>query len=157
MAKPGISTVGALVGWATETTAGTKPAAFTKLTRVNAVGGINIDVEEIDASALEDEIERSIAGRGSTGGNFTITINLTDETVTEWEGLISAYNTAKTAGKGLWVETYFPALTKAFFVVCEPPTKIPQPEVAQNGLLTAEMQMTINEYKGLDTAVVPTT
>ena len=66
MAAPGISTVGAIFSYAVETTAGTKPSTWTKLTRINAIGGINIETEEIDASALEDEIERSIAGRGST-------------------------------------------------------------------------------------------
>lgn len=156
MAAPGISTVGCILSYGVETTAGTKPTTFTKLTRINAIGGINIDVEEIDASALEDEIEKSIAGRGSTGGNFTVTINVTNETITEWESLISASKTAKTASKNTWFQTTFPNLTKSYFVVAEPPTKIPQPEVAQNGLLTAEMTLTINEYKGLDTKVAPT-
>lgn len=156
MAAPGISTVGAIFSYAVETTAGTKPSTWTKLTRINAIGGINIDTEEIDASALEDEIERSIAGRGSTGGNFTVTINVTNETITEWETLLSAAATAKTANKQTWFQTSFPNLTKSYFVVAEPPTKIPQPEVAQNGLLTAEMTLTINEYKGLDTKVAPT-
>lgn len=156
MAVPGISTVGVIFSYAVETTAGTKPSTWTKLTRINAIGGINIDTEEIDASALEDEIERSIAGRGSTGGNFTVTINVTNDTITEWETLISAAATAKTASKQTWFQTSFPNLTKSYFVVAEPPAKIPQPEVAQNGLLTAEMTLTINEYKGLDTKVAPT-
>ena len=156
MAAPGISTVGAIFSYGVETSNGTKPSTWTKLTRINAIGGINIDTEEIDASALEDEIERSIAGRGSTGGNFTVTINVTNETITEWETLISAAATAKTANKQTWFQTSFPNLTKSYFVVAEPPTKIPQPEVAQNGLLTAEMTLTINEYKGLETKVAPT-
>lgn len=156
MAAPGISTVGAIFSYGVETSSGTKPSTWTKLTRINAIGGINIETEEIDASALEDEIERSIAGRGSTGGNFTVTINVTNETITEWETLISAAATAKTANKQTWFQTSFPNLTKSYFVVAEPPTKIPQPEVAQNGLLTAEMTLTINEYKGLETKVAPT-
>lgn len=156
MAVPGISTVGCTFGYGVETSAGTKPASFTKLTRINAIGGINIETEDIDASALEDEIERSIAGRGSTGGNFTVTVNITNDTITEWETLISAAATAKTAGKSVWFETVFKDLTKAYFVVAEPPTKIPHPEVAQNGLLTAEMTLTINDYKGLDTKIALT-
>ena len=68
----GISTVGALTGYAVETVAGTKPTKFTMLHRINASDEIAIDVETIDASALEDEIERTIAGRGSTGGTFNV-------------------------------------------------------------------------------------
>ena len=66
----GVSTVGSLTGYAVETVAGTKPAKFIMLHRINASDEITIDVETIDASALEDEIERTIAGRGSTGGTF---------------------------------------------------------------------------------------
>lgn len=117
--------------------------------------GISNDVETIDASALEDEFERTIAGRGSSGGNFAVTVNMTDLTITEWEALISEYKTAKAAGKSVWFETYFPNLSKGIFVVAEPPTLIPAPEVAQNGLLTVEMNMTINEYKGPMTAIKP--
>ena len=39
---------------------------------------ITIETETIDASALEDKIERTIAGRGSTGGTFGVTVNVTD-------------------------------------------------------------------------------
>lgn len=155
MAVPGISTIGAIFSYGVETTAGSTPASFTKLTRINAIGGINIENEQIDASALEDEIEKSIAGRGTTGGNFAVTVNVTDATITEWETLISAAATAKTTGKSVWFQTAFPNLTKSYFVVAEPPTKIPQPEVAQNGLLTAEMTLTINDYKGLSTKIAP--
>ena len=66
----GISTVGVKVGYAVETTAGTKPAKFKQLHRINATDDIGIDTETIDASALEDEVDKEIAGRGSTGGTF---------------------------------------------------------------------------------------
>ena len=74
----GVSTVGSLTGYAVETVAGTKPTKFIMLHRINASDEITIDVETIDASALEDEIERTIAGRGSTGGTFNVTVNVTD-------------------------------------------------------------------------------
>lgn len=151
----GISTVGAIVGYAIETTAGTKPTTFKILHRVNATDEIAIETETIDASALEDEVERTIAGRGSTGGTFGVTVNVTDETITEWENIISEYDTAKKSGKAMWYEEYFPALQKAFFTKVEPPTVIPKPALEQNGLLTVTMTLTINEYVGPDTAVVP--
>ena len=90
MAAPGVSTLGVLFGYGVETVAGTKPEKFTLLTRINQIGGISIDVETIDASALEDKVEKTVAGRGSTGGTFTVTVNVTDETLEEWEALIEA-------------------------------------------------------------------
>lgn len=152
----GISTVGALTGYAVETVARTKPTKFTLLHRINASDEIAIDVETIDASALEDEIERTIAGRGSTGGTFNVTVNVTDETIKEWEDLISAYKTAHASGLSMWYEEYYPALQKAFFTKIEPPTIIPKPARDQNGLLTVDMSLTINEYVGPDTAIEPT-
>lgn len=155
MAKPGTSTLGALFGYAVETTAGTKPTAFTQLTRINQIGGINIETETIDASALEDLIEKTVSGRGSTGGTFSVTVNATEDTIKEWEDLISAYQTAKPSGKSVWFNTYFPGLNKSWFVVAEPPNIIPQPDVEQNSLLTIEMTLTINDYKGPGDGIEP--
>ena len=148
----GVSTLGITFGYGTEDTAGTKPTAFTQLSRINAIGGITIENEQIDASALEDKISRYIQGRGDTGGTFAVTVNFTSETLAEWETLISAYE-ALTDGKRMWFETIIPGFTESFFVVAQTPTEMPQPQFDQNGLLTIEMNLTIEEYKGMETSV----
>lgn len=152
MAAAGISTLGITFGYGTETTAGTKPTSFKQLTRINALGGINIEPEQIDASALEDEITRYVKGRADTGGSFAVTVNFTSDTVKEWQDLITAYK-ALSGGKRMWFETIIPGITNSFFVIAQPPEEIPQPEIGQNELLTVEMNLTIEEYKGLDTSV----
>ena len=152
MAAAGISTLGITFGYGTETTAGTKPTSFKQLTRINALGGINIEPEQIDASALEDFITRYVKGRADTGGSFPVTVNFTSDTVKEWQDLITAYK-ALSGGKRMWFETIIPGVTNSFFVVAQPPEEIPQPEIGQNELLTVEMNLTIEEYKGLDTSV----
>ena len=152
MAAAGISTLGITFGYGTEATAGTKPTSFKQLTRINALGGINIEPEQIDASALEDFITRYVKGRADTGGSFPVTVNFTSDTVTEWKELITAYK-ALSGGKRMWFETIIPGITNSFFVVAQPPEEIPQPEIGQNELLTVEMNLTIEEYKGLDTSV----
>ena len=152
MAAAGISTLGITFGYGTEATAGTKPTSFKRLKRINALGGINIEPEQIDASALEDEITRYVKGRADTGGSFAVTVNFTSDTVKEWQDLITAYK-ALSGGKRMWFETIIPGITNSFFVVAQPPEEIPQPEIGQNELLTLEMNLTIEEYKGLDTSV----
>ena len=152
MAAAGISTLGITFGYGTETTAGTKPTSFKQLTRINALGGINIEPEQIDASALEDFITRYVKGRADTGGSFPVTVNFTSDTVKEWQDLITAYK-ALSGGKRMWFETIIPGVTNSFFVIAQPPEEIPQPEIGQNELLTVEMNLTIEEYKGLDTSV----
>lgn len=153
--EAGLSTLGIKFGYGVETTAGTKPAAFSLLERINAIGGISISAEQIDASALEDYVTRYVAGRSDTGGPVDITVNYTDETRAQWEAVLAAYQ-ALADGKRMWFETYHPKLTKAFFFVAQPPAKLPMPESAQNGLYTMAIPLTIEEYVGADTAIEPT-
>lgn len=152
MAVAGISTLGVTFGYGTETTAGTKPTAFTKLTRINSIGELGLEPEQIDASSLEDMISRFIAGRSSVNSSIPVGVNLTDATETEWETLISSYE-ALTGGKRMWFEVIVPGLTKAFFFVAQPPTKLPMPEQAQNSLMVMTVNLVTEEYIGLDTKV----
>lgn len=151
MAQAGLSTLGVLLGYNTVAIGGAKPSTFKQLDRINEIGGVNLETENIDASALEDLVERTVAGRGSTGGTFPITINVTNETIAQWTALVT-----EAENKDCWFEIYVPGLEKGFFIIAEPPKQFPMPEFAQNGLLTVEMVMAINEYKGPDTAVKPT-
>lgn len=152
MAVAGLASLGIRLGYAAESTKGTKPTAFTGLTRINTVGGITVDPEAIDASALEDPITRNIKGRAETGGSWPVTVNITNDTIAEWTTLIATYK-ALTDGKRMWFELYHPELEKAFFVIAQPPEQIPMPESSQNGLWTVDINLTIEEYKGLDEKV----
>lgn len=153
MALAGISTLGVTFGYGIEATAGVKPTDFTQLERINSIGGITIENEQIDASALEDMVSRYVQGRADTGGSFNITVNATPETIEAWSDLIAEYGVAKETGLRVWFQTIIPGFDKSFFVVAQPPTAIPQPEIGQNELLTIEMPLTIEEYKGMDTKV----
>lgn len=151
----GVSTIGVKFGWATETTAGSKPAAFTQIERCNAIAGVDISVENIDASALEDESTKRIPGRTNPADSVSITFNLTDDTMTQIEAMIAAYE-ALTDGKRMWIDIYNPHLAKSVFIVAAPPTAIPMPAMDQNNLLTVQIPFTIEDYKGWDTAIEPT-
>lgn len=153
MALAGMSTLGITFGYGVEDTAGVKPTAFTQLNRINSIGGITIENEQIDASALEDMVSRYVQGRADTGGAFPVSINFTPETNEEWKDVIEEYSLAAADGKRMWFETIIPGFNEAFFVVAQPPTAIPQPEIGQNELLVVEMNLTIEEYLGMDTKV----
>lgn len=153
MALAGLSTLGVKFGYGAGTT---QPNAFTELTRINSIGGISLSTEAIDASALVDEVTRRVAGRADTDETLPVTINATDATITEWEGVITAYN-GLTTGQELWFEVYHPRLTKGFFFKAEPPKKLPMPEMGQNQLLTMEINLVVTEYVGMATAVEPST
>lgn len=151
MAAPGISTIGIKLGYGIGSSL---PSAYTLLTRINAIGGISLTTEQIDASALEDYVTKYIAGRQDSGGNFPITVNVTDETIAEWEALIAAYN-AKGSDEALYLEVWSPYLEKAFFIKAQPPQVLPMSEMSQNSLQTVEITMTIEEYLGMDVKVEP--
>lgn len=152
----GLSTLGVTLSVGFETVAGQKPTDFVVRHRVNSIGGISISPETIDASALEDLAERSVAGRATTGGNFPISFNATDETIAEWEETVEDYQEASANGLRMWVQISHPSMQRAFFVVAQPPQIIPMPDFDQNGLLVMELPMTIEDYKGLDTKVTAT-
>lgn len=152
MAVAGVSSLGVTFSYGLETVKGSKPEAFNLLTRINALGGITIEPETIDASALEDTVERTVAGRGTTGGTFTVTVNMTDDTIQEWNDLIDEY-VGRGEGLRMWFQVSSPDLQKAFFIVGQPPQEIPMPDMSQNELLTVEIPITIDEFKGMDTKV----
>lgn len=152
MADYGISTLGVTFGYGVETTAGTKPGTFTQLTRINEIGEITVDPEEIDASALEDYETHYVPGRATVSESVAITVNRTDATVTEWENLITAYE-GLTGGKKMWFEVITPGITKAEFFVAAPPKVLPMPGKSQNGLDTMVINLTLQDWKGLDTVV----
>lgn len=153
MALAGVSTLGITFGYGVETTSGEKPTSFTQLNRINSIGGITAEPETIDASAIEDLVERTVAGRASTGGSFPVSVNFTPETLVEWENLIAAYKTAQEGQKRMWFQTIIPGFDKSFFVVAQPPQAIPQPEIGQNELLVVEFPLSIEELVGMEAKV----
>lgn len=150
--EAGISTLGITFGYGVEAEAGTKPAKFTQLHRINSIGGITIENEQIDASALEDMVSRYIRGRADTGGAFPVGVNFSSETQGEWAKVITDYS-GLADGKRMWFETIIPGFEDAFFVIAQPPTALPQPEIGQNELLVMENNLTIEEYKGMEAKV----
>ena len=148
-----LTTLGVTFGYGVETTAGTKPTTFKQMHRCNSIGGISLETEQIDVSALEDYITQYAAGRQDTGGTWEVTFNMSSQTITEIEALYGAASTAKKGGKGVWFQVQFPDLDDAFFVVAETGLAIPLPEIAQNEAATIPITPVISVYKGLDTKV----
>lgn len=150
-----LTTIGVKVGYAVETTAGTKPTAFTWLKRCKAISGIELTTDKIDLTALEDKIKQYAQGAADTGGDWALTFGMNDDVITALTAMRSAYETGKTAGKATWFDVWFPGLEKSFFIIAEP-GMIPMPDVSVGSAAEIKINNTINEYKGLDAAVEPT-
>lgn len=152
MAVPGISTLGIKLGWTTGSADTTPTTGLKLLTRINAIGGIALSTETIDASALEDYISQYVDGRADTGGTVPITVNTTDDTIKEWQAVFAESQ----SNNGVWFEVYHPSLTQAFYFFAKTPTEFPMPEAAQNSLETVEITLTIVKYAGLAAKSEPT-
>lgn len=143
----GLSTLGMELGMGAYTSNDAVSASFTKMGRINAIGGIELDQQSIDSSAIVDKISQYVEGRSDTGGEWSVTVNVTDDTITEWEAI---------KGQTKWFEVFHPSMTKAWFVAAAVPATLPLPEVGQNELLTMELSLVVKFYKGLAAKVAPT-
>lgn len=153
-AEAGVSTLGVKLGYGVGTVS-EKPTTYKQLERVNSIGGITLDTERIDASALEDLVSKYVQGRQDTGGTWEVTFNLSNDVIDQLEGLMSEYKALEN-GQKMWFEVWSPYMDKAFFVVAQVPANIPMPDIGQNVVQTVAIAFTIEEYKGLLEAVEPT-
>ena len=108
-----LSTAGILVKWACEATAGTRPTSgYTQLVGVKSISEFNPEPNMIDVTPLaETDWHRYIPGLKDAGGAQQLTVNDYDDFRTSWDAMMTAYATAKAAGKALWIEYYVPGFT----------------------------------------------
>lgn len=131
---PGVSTLQMTLSYfddaATRPTTGTG----TQLGRINGIGEISVDPEQIDASALEDTKTQYVKGRDSVSDQWNITVNTQPETIAEWAAL-----------KGLtkWFKVSHPTLGYSYWVRGTVPQTLPLSPVDQNSLLTMELGITV--------------
>ena len=142
----GVSTLGIELCMADWVSDDQLPGSVTAMARINGIGGINLEASNIDSSALRDYITQYISGRQDPGSSWTITINVSDDTIDQWKAL---------QGQRKWFEIWHPEMDNSIFVVASIPKAIGFSDVGQNDLWTSELQLTLNSYHGWDTAVAP--
>lgn len=152
-----LTTLGVIFSYGIETIKGTKPEKFTQLELASSIGGISLETEQIDVSALEDYLTQYAAGRQDTGGTWEIEFIMDpDKSVKQIKKLYEDSKAAKSTGLATWFQVTFPDMAEAFFVVAECGREIPMPEIAQNEAATMSISLIINSYKGLIAKVTPT-
>ena len=151
-----VSTIGVKFGYAVATTNGTKPTSFEWLESAKNIGGIDLTQETIDVTVLSKKIKEYAEGLADTGGAWNVTFGLDDGAVEELEKMLEAAATAKTGSKEIWWDVWFPSLSKSFYIIATPGTKIALPEIGVGAAAEVPLSLTVNQYHGLDTAVEPT-
>lgn len=158
MAIPGLSTLGIEVGYAVVTSTTALPASFTVLPRCNSADGIELTMNSIDASALEDYVTQRVAGRSDIPETWSMSFNNTADSRAAVTGMITAYTTslANDSDTVVCIEIYDPKDTAgAYFVFVQPPSMIGMSELAQNSLKTFAVSSTLVKLWGYDTGVAP--
>ena len=119
-----LSTAGITVKWAVETVAGTRPTTgYAAFSGIKSISEFNPEPNQLDVTPLDETTwHRYIPGLKDVGGAQQLTVNDYDDFRTSWDAMMTAYATAKAAGKALWIEYNVPGITTnpSFFYSAEP-------------------------------------
>lgn len=131
-----LSTLGIKIGYAVEETANTRPTSgYIQLEGAKSTPSLNPSPDTLETTTLEEtEYKTYIDGLKDLGGALEFTFNLTEELITTWDTMMTAYETAKAAGKRTWFVIAIPGLTKAYYFPGNP-SEMGLPETSVNAVL----------------------
>ena len=131
-----LSTAGVSLWYAVESTAGTRPTSgYTRIKGVKSTPSLNAAPDTLETTTLDElEYKTYIDGLKDLGGALEFTFNLTEDLITAWDTLMTAYTTAKAAGKATWFTIVVPGLTDSFYFTGNP-SAMGLPETAVNSVL----------------------
>lgn len=131
-----LSTIGVQLHYAVEETAGTRPTSgYTRLYGIKSTPSLNPAPDALETTTLDElEYKTYVDGLKDLGGALEFTFNLTESLITAWDNLMTAYTTAKAAGKRTWFVIVVPGLTQAFYFPGNP-SAMGLPETSVNTVL----------------------
>jgi hypothetical protein len=117
-----LSTAGVSLQYAVETTAGTRPTTgYTAIPNIKSIPDLNPEPESLEVTDLSDtEWKRYISGLRDVGGSLGFTANDTESFRSTWGTLVTAAETAESAGKAVWFTVIVPDLSTAFYFAGKP-------------------------------------
>jgi hypothetical protein len=156
MASIDLTTIGIRFGYATETTAGTRPSSFTNVSNPKDTPDMSPQPDTIDATSLNDlEFKRYLMGLKDTGGSVSFTVAMSQQTLNQWNTMCESAKTALAQGKATWFVLYHPSLNKSFFFKGEP-AKLGFPSAGVNAAWDATLYIAPTGGFTWETAVNPT-
>lgn len=148
-----LSTAGVSLNYAVEATAGTRPTTgYTKIAGIKAIPDINPEPGSLETTTLDALVWRTyISGLKDPGGALAFTANLTQDFMTAWETLVTAYQEAAEDGKRTWFAIQVPGLTDAFYFAAEV-SALGLSAIEVDAVLEIEPYLTPVEILGWETA-----
>ena len=157
MGKPiDLTTIGIRMGYAYETTAGTKPSSFINIYNPKSIPEFNPEPNTGDITSLNDtEYTRYTALLKDLGGALGFGIGMSKETLTTWNEICTTTKSNAALGKRTWFVLYHPGLDQSFFFTGDPtPLGFPAAEV--NSVWDTTVYIAPTGEIGWSTAVNPT-
>lgn len=149
-----LSTIGMLFSYGVETTAGTKPATFTKIAGALSLPEFAREPQQIDVTPLDETSDhRYIPGLANDGTAKAIQFNMNDAFETAWDAMVTAYS-GLTDGKAMWFQFSHPDMAKGFFFKGKP-APLGFGGATVDSALNINAYITPNKIVGKDTKVVP--
>lgn len=143
-----ITSLGASVRTAFETTAGVRPTSgYSVLPDVNQAPEQDMSVETIDVSNIRDYVTRYAPGRSDPGGDQTFTLNHTDAVIDTWNALVAEAEAKLVDGLHLWFEYRFPTANKSYYW-CGMPQQLGTSGIEQNALDTIPAHVVLSAWEG---------
>lgn len=136
MAAIYLSTAGIHLKYAVEQTAGTRPTTgYIDLVGVKSTPNLNPAPDTLETTTLnEEEYKTYINGLKDLGGALEFTFNLSQELITIWEALITAYKAGIATNKRTWFLIDIPGLEEGWYFPGEP-ASMGIPETSVNSVL----------------------
>jgi len=145
------NTIGVKLNYAVEASAGTRPTSgYTQLKGMKSIPGMDFAPSQLDVTDLEDEVRRFIPGVIDAGNDIAVTGNMTEALKTAWESVVSAYETAREAGKSVWFEVAIPNFDSFYFAGI--PVKQGLPEIGVDAVMETTLHIIPNQITGWATA-----
>lgn len=139
-----LSAAGVHLYYAAETTGGrpTTKSSYKDLKGVKSIPSFNPAPETLETTTLnETEYKTYIDGLKDLGGALEFTFNMSQELIEMWDGLMEAYESAKTSNKAIWFYIDVPGLEKGLFFTGNP-SYMGLPELGVNSVIEATNYIT---------------
>lgn len=152
MAAIDLSTAGVTLNYCVETTAGTMPTSgYTKVSGVKSIPDMNVAPDTLESTTLEaTRYKTYVEGLRDLGGSLAFGANLTEQLMTDWETLVSAYETGIASNKRTWFAIVVPGLSDALFF-CGKPAELGMPAMEVNAVLETQLYITPSTEPEWDT------
>lgn len=143
-----LSTAGITIGYAVETTAGTRPTSFTNIPNIKSIGDMNPDPATYDVTDLSDTVwKRYIDGLKDPGGAVALTANITQSFITTWASICSAATTGKAENKSTWFCVTVPNITEKFYFAGMPQA-LGLPQIETDAVFEGDVYVVPNQIAG---------